>query len=83
MKTKRKASSRPPWWCKATLYMAVWPGPEFVEYRLSLQRNYRKRIRKYGVANAKRWASRECAHWLVAVIYRLARLAMFWRLAHK
>lgn len=83
MKTRRALSvlPQPPLWCRAALYAAIWPRPEFVDYRLRLQRKYRRTARKQGVKAADREARREGRYWIWVAGWRVARSVSFYRIA--
>ena len=80
-KVKRRAT--PPLWCRAALYGALWPRPEFREYRISLQREYVRRLkyREDGERIARRYAIRVTITWCQMIAYRLCRLSGLLRLA--
>lgn len=73
MKVKRKALCRPPWWCKAALYAAVWPRAEFYDYRIRLHRKYLRLVRDEGIKSAKRYARREAFYWVWAFGWRVVK----------
>jgi hypothetical protein len=73
MKARRMARYRPPWWCKAALYAAVWPRAEFYDYRVGLQRKYLKLVRDKGLKEAKRYARRQALGWCWAFGWRVVR----------
>ena len=43
---KKRRCGTPPWWLRLSIYLAMWPKPEFYEYRVSLQRKYLKSLLK-------------------------------------
>lgn len=83
MKAKRKARCHPPWWCRAALYAAVWPHPEFYDYRIKLHREYLRRLRdpRRGIRDAKKYAVREATNWWWAAGWRAFRAVTISRIA--
>ena len=73
MKARRKARCRPPWWCKAALYAALWPRAEFYDYRIGLQRKYLRLVRDEGHKRAKRYARRQALSWCWAFGWRIVQ----------
>jgi hypothetical protein len=73
MKAKRQALRRPPWWCRAALYAAVWPRTEFYDYRVRLHRKYLKLVRDEGIKAARRYARREALSWIWAFGWRVVK----------
>lgn len=76
MKGKRKKKRlwpQPPYWVRLSLYAAVWPGIEFYDYRLNLQRKYIRAYRKTrDVKHARREIRREGRLWAMAAFWRIA-----------
>lgn len=82
MKTRRAlVLPQPPLWCRAALYAAVWPRPEFTDYRLGLQRKYRRIALKQGVKAADREARRQGRYWIWLAGWRIVRSVTFYRIA--
>lgn len=82
MKARRKkARCQPPWWSRAALYTAVWPRPEWYDYRLKLHREYLRRLRLKGRREANAYAFRQTLSWCWAAGWRLFRAATFLRIA--
>lgn len=73
MKAHKMAPSRPPWWCKAALYAALWPRAEFSEYRVALHRKYLRLVRDKGIKAAKKYARRQAVDWFWAFGWRVVR----------
>lgn len=74
MKANRKARTQPPYWSRAALYVAFWPGSEFADYRVSLHRGYLRNFRKGGKKAANRYARKETFYCLRAAAFRISRL---------
>jgi hypothetical protein len=81
MKVPTKVRSQPPGWCRAALYLALWPKPEFYEYRVKLQREYLRQLKRQGRMAARRYAIRQTIHWSVVAGWRLVKTATFSRIA--
>jgi len=67
-----RARRHPPWWCRAALYAATWPRPEFYDYRIKLQREYLRRSR-VNKGDAEKYVRNGTVYWLWVAWWRIMR----------
>jgi hypothetical protein len=81
LRRKRKLSHSAPLWYRISLYAAMWPKPELIEYRLCFQRRYIRKIQKEGKWGAFRYCLTETMYLFPAIGRRIAGVFALKRVA--
>jgi hypothetical protein len=70
----KEERSGPPCWYRAVFYAAEWPGPDFADRRIRLERDHRRRVRKHGKAKATAHALKSAGFYMAIAVWRTVEL---------